>query len=124
METPSKQNATHAPGRRIAVIGLGYAGLPLAVSFGKHQTIVGFDTDQSRIAELKNGRDRNGDISSSELDSSSMNLSSNIDDISACDMFIVVVPTPVDGSKNPDLKNLIEATRMVGSRLKKGDIVV
>ncbi len=110
---------------KIAIIGLGYVGLPLAVEFGKKYDVVGFDINQSRIDELKNGVDRTLEVDSKGLKSATrLSYSTQINDIKKCNVYIVTVPTPVDEYKRPDLTPLIKASETVGKALKKGDIVV
>jgi len=111
------------PGK-IAVIGLGYVGLPLAVAFAKHFFVVGFDVNEERVEELRRAYDRNMAIPEEKLRSPSLLFTSNPDDLKSCDLFIVAVPTPVDRVKRPDLSHLQEATRLVGRVLAKGAIVV
>lgn len=109
----------------IAIIGLGYVGLPLATEFGKRQNVVGFDINASRIIELKSKLDRTGEVSSEELNESKyLRLTSSINDIQHCNIFIITVPTPIDEHNNPDLSPLISASSMVGDILKSGDIVI
>jgi len=110
---------------RIAVIGLGYVGLPLAVEFGKIYPVVGFDISAHRIAALKAGHDHTLETSDEEL-AAAVNLryTSTISELKDCNYFIVGVPTPVDKNKRPDLTPLIRATETVGKVLKKGDIVI
>ncbi|MGJ8629169.1 MAG: Vi polysaccharide biosynthesis UDP-N-acetylglucosamine C-6 dehydrogenase TviB [Sulfitobacter sp.] len=111
--------------QKIAVIGLGYVGLPLAVEFGKKRKVVGFDVDKGRIAELQSGHDRTRETTSSELkDANLLSYVSNLDEISDCTIYIVTVPTPIDVHKRPDLTPLIRASETVGQVLKKGDIVI
>ena len=110
--------------RHISVIGLGYVGLPVAVSFGKKTEVIGYDINQNRINDLKNGYDATGEISSSELALSKVRFTSNSDEISKADFHIVTVPTPVDKNKKPDLEFLLLASKTIGKILKKGDIVV
>ena len=110
---------------KIAIIGLGYVGLPLAVEFGKKFKTVGFDINEIRIKELLDYNDSTMEVSRNQLlDSKSLILSSNSDDIKNCNIFIVTVPTPIDMHKNPDLTPLISASKTVGSILKKDDIVI
>lgn len=110
---------------KIAVIGLGYVGLPLAVEFGKHLPVVGFDTNASRIAALCAGTDHTLEVSDEELTQAShLNYSSDIQALKDCNFFIVTVPTPIDDYKQPDLTPLIKASEAIGSLLKKDDIVV
>jgi UDP-N-acetyl-D-galactosamine dehydrogenase len=110
--------------RKVAVVGLGYVGLPVAVAFGRRSRIVGFDINTTRIAELQAGHDRTGEVSDEELRAADVHYSAAIDELKAADFFIVAVPTPVDSANKPDLSPLISASRSVGRALKKGDIVV
>ena len=110
---------------KIAVIGLGYVGLPLAVEFGKQHSVVGFDINASRIAALMAGTDHTLEVSNEELAVAiHLRYSSDIQTLKDCNFFIVTVPTPIDSSKQPDLTPLITASKAVGSLLKKDDIVV
>ena len=110
---------------RIAIIGLGYVGFPLAVEFGKNIPTLGFDIDTSRIAELNTGFDRTQEVTAEQLkESVSLTFSSNAADLSACNTFIVTVPTPIDHFKKPDLSPLLKASEMIGKALKKGDLVI
>jgi UDP-N-acetyl-D-galactosamine dehydrogenase len=110
---------------KLAVIGLGYVGLPLAVEFGKIRTVVGFDINPKRIAQLKEGRDLTQETEPEELQAAShLTFSTNSDDLRACNCFIVTVPTPIDRYKRPDLGPLIKASETVGKVLKTGDIVI
>ena len=112
---------------KIAVIGLGYVGLPLAAAFSEKYEVTGFDVNAARIEELKSGYDRTLELSSEQMKKaidSGMKFSLNLDDIAECDFFIVTVPTPIDKNKRPDLTPVIKATQSVAKVLKKGDIVV
>ncbi|HEM7771085.1 Vi polysaccharide biosynthesis UDP-N-acetylglucosamine C-6 dehydrogenase TviB [Acinetobacter baumannii] len=110
---------------RIAIIGLGYVGLPLAVEFGKKGPVIGFDINQNRIDELKSGKDHTLEVSPEELQKAEqLSFSANLDDLKTCNFFIVTVPTPVDQVNRPDLTPLKKASETVGQALKKGDIVV
>ncbi|HIQ33084.1 Vi polysaccharide biosynthesis UDP-N-acetylglucosamine C-6 dehydrogenase TviB [Acinetobacter venetianus] len=110
---------------RIAIIGLGYVGLPLAVEFGKKGPVIGFDINQKRIDELKSGQDHTLEVTSEELQKSQhLSFSANLDDLKQSNFFIVTVPTPVDQVNRPDLTPLRKASETVGQALKKGDIVV
>jgi UDP-N-acetyl-D-glucosamine/UDP-N-acetyl-D-galactosamine dehydrogenase len=110
---------------RIAIIGLGYVGLPLAVEFGKKVPVVGFDIHQKRIDELKAGQDHTLEVSPEELaQASQLSYSANLEELKNCNFFIVTVPTPIDEFKQPDLTPLIKASQSIGQVLKKGDIVV
>lgn len=110
---------------KIAIIGLGYVGLPLAVEFGKLLPVVGFDIQQKRIQELQSGHDHTLEVSSEELkQATQLTYSANLDDLRSCNFFIVTVPTPIDEFKQPDLTPLIKASTSIGKVLKKGDVVV
>ncbi|MCU4550038.1 Vi polysaccharide biosynthesis UDP-N-acetylglucosamine C-6 dehydrogenase TviB [Acinetobacter pittii] len=110
---------------RIAIIGLGYVGLPLAVEFGKKVPVLGFDIYQKRINELKDGLDHTLEVSSEELKKATqLSYTANLEDLKGCNFFIVTVPTPIDDYKQPDLTPLIKASTSIGQVLKKGDIVV
>ena len=111
--------------KKIALIGLGYVGLPLAVEFGKKRTVVGFDINQPRIDNLKNGIDLTLETASEELkDAVHLSYTINLEDIKDCEIFIITVPTPIDKHKRPDLIPLEKSSEVVGSILKKGDIVI
>jgi UDP-N-acetyl-D-glucosamine/UDP-N-acetyl-D-galactosamine dehydrogenase len=110
--------------RKIAVVGLGYVGLPVAVAFGKESKIVGFDISARRIQELKNGIDSTEEVETGDLASARIHYTADLGELKSADFFIVAVPTPVDQANKPDLTPLIKASRSVGSALKKGDIVV
>ncbi|MFK3868319.1 Vi polysaccharide biosynthesis UDP-N-acetylglucosamine C-6 dehydrogenase TviB [Psychrobacter faecalis] len=110
---------------KIAVIGLGYVGLPLAVEFGKHLPVVGFDINAKRISALAAGTDHTLEVSDEELTQAlHLSYSSDIQALKDCNFFIVTVPTPIDGYKQPDLTPLIKASEAIGSLLKQNDIVV
>lgn len=110
---------------RLAVIGLGYVGLPLAVEFGKHRSVLGFDINTARIAELQAGRDSTLEVEPHELATASqLRFSSQSTDLKDCQVFIVTVPTPVDQANRPDLTPLVKASETVGRVLKRGDVVI
>ncbi|PZO06770.1 MAG: Vi polysaccharide biosynthesis UDP-N-acetylglucosamine C-6 dehydrogenase TviB [Lysobacteraceae bacterium] len=110
---------------RIAIIGLGYVGLPLAVEFGKQFTTVGYDIRSARISELRQSHDSTLECSAEELASApKLTYTSTLADIAACNVYIVTVPTPIDSAKRPDLTPLIKASEAIGSVLKQGDVVV
>ncbi len=112
---------------KIAVVGLGYVGLPLAAAFSEKYEVVGFDVNTKRIEELKSGYDRTLELSSEQMKKAienGMKFSLNLDDIKDCNFFIVTVPTPIDKNKRPDLTPVVKATQSVTKVLKKGDIVV
>ena len=110
---------------KIGVIGLGYVGLPLAVEFGKHFKTIGFDIKESRVAELRKGKDSTLEVDSADLRAAKhLSYSTNIKDLRTCNVFIVTVPTPIDGYKRPDLRPIEGASQLIGGILKKGDVVV
>jgi UDP-N-acetyl-D-glucosamine/UDP-N-acetyl-D-galactosamine dehydrogenase len=111
-------------GRRLSVIGLGYVGLPVAVAFGRHETVVGFDVDETRIEELRRGHDRTREVDTAVLRAADVFFTSTPQSLAQADFHIVAVPTPVDSMKQPDLRPLLAATQTVGEQLKRGDIVV
>ncbi|EOR92885.1 UDP-glucose dehydrogenase [Arcticibacter svalbardensis MN12-7] len=117
-----------AKNARIAVIGLGYVGLPLAIEFAKKYPVLGFDINQGRVKELSEGRDRTQEADIDDLQlvmvSKGLCFSWNKEDLSAYNTFIVTVPTPIDEFKSPDLQPLIKASEMLGSVLKAGDVVI
>jgi UDP-N-acetyl-D-galactosamine dehydrogenase len=119
---------------KIAIIGLGYVGLPLAIEFGKKYKVIGFDINLARIEELKTGKDRTNEADleglqfamnlANESDKAGLKFSSNIDELKSYSVFIMTVPTPIDQFKAPDLTPLLKASEMLGSVLKKGDLVI
>lgn len=111
--------------KKIAIIGLGYVGLPLAVEFGKKFTTLGFDINEERIAELSKGIDRTKESNEDEINKASLlTFTSRLTDIKDCNIYIVTVPTPIDKFKAPDLTPLLKATKMLGGIIKKGDIII
>jgi len=110
---------------KIAVIGLGYVGLPLAIEFGKIQEVIGFDINDSRINELKEGRDRTLEVSLKEFkEAKNLSFTSDLTEINSCNIYIITVPTPIDMHKRPDLTLLIEASKEVSKALNNGDVVI
>ncbi len=110
---------------KLAIIGLGYVGLPLAVEFGKTMPVMGFDINKSRIAELLSGKDSTLETSDEELkEAVKLQYSRSVDDLKSSNVYVVTVPTPIDKSKNPDLTPLIKASAMLGTVISKGDIVI
>jgi len=110
---------------RIAIIGLGYVGLPLAVEFGKKYPVVGFDIKQGRIDELKGGRDSTREVAPAELaEARQLGFTADAEQLRGCNVFIVTVPTPVDSAQRPDLTPLIKASETVGKFMPKGAIVI
>jgi UDP-N-acetyl-D-galactosamine dehydrogenase len=111
--------------KNIAIIGLGYVGLPLAVEFGKKRSVLGFDINPDRVRELKSGKDHTLECNEDQLrEASFLSYSAEARDLKACEIFIVTVPTPVDSANRPDMTPLIKASETVGAALKKGDIVI
>jgi UDP-N-acetyl-D-galactosamine dehydrogenase len=109
----------------IGIIGLGYVGLPLAVEFGKKFITIGFDINQSRVAELCAGIDSTLECSSDELkEAQTLNYSASTEDLKKCNIYIVTVPTPIDEHKQPDLTPLVKASEMLGKIVSKGDIII
>ena len=119
---------------KIAIIGLGYVGLPLAIEFGKKYKVLGFDINQTRIEELNSGRDRTNEADleglqfamnlANESDKVGLKFSSQVEDLNSYNVYIVTVPTPIDKFKAPDLTPLLQATQMLGKVIAKGDIVI
>ena len=110
---------------KIAVIGQGYVGLPLAIEFGKKYNTIGYDINESRIDQLKKGIDSTNEATPQQLKSAKhLNFSNNIDDITSYNIYIVTVPTPIDEFKTPDLNPLRNASEMIGGILKIGDLVI
>ncbi len=111
--------------QKIAIIGLGYVGLPLAVEFGKHRDVLGFDINAARVAELQSGHDSTLEVAPEELArAGQLRYSTNLDDLRACTIFIVTVPTPVDQANRPDMTPLVKASETVGKVLSKGAVVI
>ena len=109
----------------IAIIGLGYVGLPLAIAFGNEYPTIGYDTNKHRVAELKEGKDLTLQSSKASIEGATrLSFSDQIEDIKNCTIYIVTVPTPVTNTKEPDLSFLLTATKLIGEVLKKGDIVI
>jgi len=109
----------------LAIIGLGYVGLPLALEFAKNREVIGYDINEKRINELKNSFDKTLEVSSQELEkANNIKFTNNLLDTKDSKLFIVTVPTPIDENKKPNLNPLIEATKSVGKVLKKGDTVI
>jgi UDP-N-acetyl-D-galactosamine dehydrogenase len=111
--------------QKIAIIGLGYVGLPLAIEFGKKYPTVGFDIDQRRILELRGGLDRTHEMSAANIaEASRLSFTFEPSAIASCNIYIVTVPTPIDANKKPDLSFLLHASELIGQVLKKEDIVI
>lgn len=110
---------------KLAVVGLGYVGLPLAVEFGKKRSVIGFDINPKRIAELKEGRDHTLEVDAQELaQATGLGFSCEPEKLAQANVFIVTVPTPIDEYKQPDLTPLVRASETIGKVLKRGDIVI
>jgi UDP-N-acetyl-D-galactosamine dehydrogenase len=110
---------------RLGVIGLGYVGLPLAVEFGKHLPVIGFDVNSARIAELRAGRDSSLEVDPAELAAATHLRCTDVEaEIAACNVYIVTVPTPIDEFKSPDLRPVESASRTLGRVLKRGDVAI
>ena len=110
---------------KLAIVGLGYVGLPLAVEFGKKRSVLGFDINQKRIKELQGGVDHTLEVSSEELaEAGKLSYSADPAELAKCNVYIVTVPTPIDDYKQPDLTPLVKASETIGKVLKKGDIVI
>jgi UDP-N-acetyl-D-galactosamine dehydrogenase len=110
--------------RKISVVGLGYVGLPVAVAFGKHGPVIGFDINENRLQELRAGHDRTNEVSPTELGDTQIEFTSKSEVLAQADFHIVAVPTPIDDAHQPDLTPVVKASESVGKALKKGDIVV
>lgn len=115
----------HQKDLRLAVIGLGYVGFPLAIEFAKNRKVFGFDINEERIQDLQNGIDSTMEVSASVIQNSkNLKFTSSPNDLKLCNCFIVTVPTPINENKQPNLEPLLSASKMIGSLLKKGDIVI
>jgi len=111
--------------KKIAIIGLGYVGLPLAVEFGKKYITLGFDINHQRLVELQHGHDNTLEVSKDKLRAATrLSFSNCLEDLTDCNIFIITVPTPINENKQPDLEPLLEASRLVGKLLKQDDIVI
>ena len=109
----------------LAIIGLGYVGLPLAIEFAKKKTVIGFDINEARVKELNSGKDKNLEITKEELqDIKQLNFTSNLEDLKSANCFIITVPTPIDKFKKPDLLPLMKASEIVALIIKNGDLVI
>lgn len=110
--------------RVVAVVGLGYVGLPIAVAFGKHRRTIGFDINKTKIEELQKGFDRTGEVSAADLKTSQVHYTAEPSDLKGADFIVVAVPTPIDDALQPDLKALRMASELIGKHLSPGTIVV
>ena len=109
---------------KLAVIGLGYVGLPIALEFAKHLSVIGFDINQKRVDMMKAGEDPSKELDSAEFENKDIVFTANLDDLREAQFFVVAVPTPIDEHNKPDLTPLLGASNTVGKVLKKGDYVV
>ena len=110
--------------RKVAIVGLGYVGLPVLIAFSKNAVVRGYDYNPKRVSELENFYDKNNEINKHDLDNSNIRLSGSINELKKCDFYIIAVPTPVDKNNKPDLSPLIGACKTVASILNSGDVVV
>ena len=109
---------------KIAVIGLGYVGLPIALEFGRIFSVIGFDIKKERVISLNNKIDPDGEVPATAFEGSDVLFTNNVEDLNGCSFHIIAVPTPVDEHKVPDLSYLESATTIIAKILKKGDYVV
>ena len=110
---------------KLAIVGLGYVGLPLALEFLKQKPVIGFDIDKNRIEELKSGIDKNLEFNKEEFKKiHQFNLTNKVDDLKPANCFIITVPTPIDEFKQPDLGPIFKASEIIGKILKKGDLII
>ena len=105
---------------KIAVVGLGYVGLPLAVAFAKANDVIGFDVSSSRVEELRRGVDSTDEIEPAALAEAQLTVTDKVEDIAGCDVFIATVPTPIDNAKRPNFDPLLKACELIGPALRKG----
>ena len=110
--------------KKLAVFGLGYVGLPLAVAFAKHYRVVGYDTNLQRVTELNRGFDSSKEFQAADILKKSISFTNDLSDVGDCNVYIVAVPTPVSSANIPDLTTLYSATELVAKVLKDGDLVV
>ena len=115
---------SQAKKRKIAVVGLGYVGLPIAVAFGKRQRVIGFDINKAKILELQKGLDRTGEVSDADLKATEVHYTYQPSDLKAADFIIVAVPTPINEALQPDLTALRKSSELIGANLSPGSIVV
>jgi UDP-N-acetyl-D-galactosamine dehydrogenase len=110
--------------QKLAVIGLGYVGLPIALEFARKMSVVGFDIKPERVALLNQNIDPSSELDASEFEGTDIQFTFQLEDLKDVQFFIVAVPTPIDNHNNPDLRALLSASKTVGKVLKKGDIVI
>ena len=123
-ETPKMYNDLVAKKKKMAVIGLGYVGLPIALEFAQHVSVIGFDINPQRVDMMKNGIDPSNEIEKEAFEGKDITFTANIEDLKEANFFVVAVPTPIDEQKLPDLTPVLSASRTVASALKPGDYVV
>lgn len=110
---------------RLAVVGLGYVGLPLAVAFGRKMPVIGYDIDKQRIDELRHGEDRTLEVAPEDLATAGqLEFTSLLEDIRDCNVYVITVPTPIDSARRPDFDPLLKSSEAIGSVLKRGDVVI
>ncbi|MFM7727519.1 MAG: nucleotide sugar dehydrogenase, partial [Flavobacteriales bacterium] len=109
---------------KLAVLGLGYVGLPIALEFAKHVPVIGFDINEERLEKMRNHIDPSGELPSEAFQGCDIEFTASLDKLKEAGFFIVTVPTPIDEHNLPDLKPILSATRSIGKVLKKGDYVV
>ena len=110
--------------RKVALVGLGYVGLPIAVAFGRQGKVIGFDINKAKIEELQRGFDRTGEVSAADLKATDVLYTSEPTDLKAADFIIVAVPTPINEALQPDLKALRMVSELIGNNMSPGTIVV
>ena len=108
---------------KVSVVGLGYVGLPVAVAFGKQRSVIAYDVNATRLAELQSGYDRTGEVSTEELQQADLLLTYNPADLRQTSIHIIAVPTPINQAKQPDLAPLLKATETVGKILKAETVI-
>jgi UDP-N-acetyl-D-mannosaminuronate dehydrogenase len=113
-----------AASTHIAVVGLGYVGLPLAVALAEHYPTIGYDLNTNRIEALKQHQDQTQEVSAEQLQNSHLQLTDDHQDLAQANVYIITVPTPVDSNHTPDLAPLLAASEAIGGLLKKGDVVI
>ena len=110
---------------KLAVIGLGYVGLPLALEFAKKRSVIGYDLNKDRIEELNSGLDKNKEFDKNDFEKANkLKFTNNIENLKTANCYIVTVPTPIDKFKKPNLNPLIRATKMIGNIIKKNDLII
>ena len=108
----------------LAIIGMGYVGLPLAIEFSKKKKVIGFDINNKRIRELSLNIDRTNEVSSKQISNSKILFTNDLKNLKNCNIFIITVPTPVKSNNTPDLKPLLTATKLISKVIKKNDLII